>query len=221
MNTYQDIKQKLEAIFSQLEPMLTSLPKEVSLLFTLLLTMFHALFEMTSRQNKELREAIDNQTKTIDNQTKTINKQTRQIQTLRQTLERERREKEKFRERLGDMENQLRSKNVDIDSLNRRAFEGGSEQKKKPEPAPADADRTDASEKPAGKKKSKKRNRQSNGEKTENCDAEMNRYLTMDGDVLRAETKEEATKEIPAEIEVGGKNTDSRAGRNPARKPKS
>lgn len=211
MNTYQDIKQKFEAISSQLEPMLSSLPKEVSLLITLLLTMFNALFDLTSRQIKELREAIDNQTKTIDNQTNTIDNLTRQIQTLLQKLEQASGEKAELKNLVKTLKTMLRSKDVDLDAMKRLVFGGSERMKEKLEPAQADGgqaaenDQTGTAEKPAGKKKSEKRNRQSNGEKTQNCDVEINRYLTCGGDVPSSQTEEDASKEIAQETAIGGK----------------
>lgn len=81
------------------------------------------MFEMSSNQNRELRQSIEKQTQTIDNQTQTI-------QTLIQELEKTRQEKLKNDEIIKTLKTLLKSKTVDLDSLKRLLFQGGREQKK-------------------------------------------------------------------------------------------
>ena len=184
MNSYLDIKQQFEAIFSQVEPMLTSSPERLAPHIKLLHSMFNVLFELTSRQIAELRESIEKLTKTIDGQTQTIDRQNLQIQALLQKREQALREKSEQRELIKSMKTLLRSKDVDMDALKRILFAGGREQKKeKSEPAPAKADRNDQSENDGGKKKAEKRKRQSNKDKLDNCDADIRRYLTLSGNL--------------------------------------
>ena len=227
MKSGSDIKRQFEESASKIKR--SSLPESASSLVDALVSLFNISFEETSNQIKSLRQSIENQTQiinnqtqTIDNQTKTVTSQTqtiadqtKQIHALMQKLDQAHKEKSEMQEIIKTMRTMLRSKNVDLDALKRLLFQGGREQKREKKTGKSDkkkSDKTDCD----GSDKPKQRDRQSNKDKTSRCDAEMNRYLTMDGDVLRAETKEEATKEIPAEIEAGGKNTDSRAGRNPA-----
>lgn len=63
---FREIKQQLEDVSARLEPMLSSLPEEASLLIRLQMSMFKVLFELTSIQNKQLRGAIETLTKQMD-----------------------------------------------------------------------------------------------------------------------------------------------------------
>ena len=209
MMTGTDIKRQFEEISAKIKK--SSQPEFASSLVDALVSLFNISFEETSNQIKSLRQSIENQTQTIDNQTKTVTSQTqtiayqtKQIHALMQKLDQAHKEKSEMQEIIKTMRTMLRSKNVDLDALKRLLFQGGREQKREKKTGKSDkkkSDKTDCD----GSDKPKQRDRQSNKDKTSRCDAEMNRYLTMDGDVLRAETKEEATKEIPAEIEVGEK----------------
>src|SRR5574344_2718605 len=80
----------------------------------------------------------------------------------------------------------LKSKTVDLDSLKRLLFQGGREQKKD---STAKSDKTPKSE---NKKNSSQRNRQSNSEKTKDCDVSISNYITNDGKTLNAQNEEEA-----------------------------
>src|SRR5574344_249627 len=191
MNSDLVLKKQFEDVSSQIKSKQSSIPESVSPLIDVLLSLFQIMFEMSSNQNRELRQSIEKQTQTIDNQTKTI-------QTLIQELEKTRQEKLKNDEIIKTLKTLLKSKTVDLDSLKRLLFQGGREQKKD---STAKSDKTPKSE---NKKNSSQRNRQSNSEKTKDCDVSISNYITNDGKTLNAQNEEEASKEIPQEIEIEG-----------------
>ena len=160
MNSDLVLKKQFEDVSSQIKSKQSSIPESVSPLIDVLLSLFQIMFEMSSNQNRELRQSIEKQTQTIDNQTQTIEKQTQTIQTLIQELEKTRQEKLKNDEIIKTLKTLLKSKTVDLDSLKRLLFQGGREQKKD---STAKSDKTPKSE---NKKNSSQRNRQSNSEKT-------------------------------------------------------
>jgi hypothetical protein len=205
MNSDLVLKKQFEDVSSQIKSKQSSIPESVSPLIDVLLSLFQIMFEMSSNQNRELRQSIEKQTQTIDNQTQTIEKQTQTIdnqtqtiQTLIQELEKTRQEKLKNDEIIKTLKTLLKSKTVDLDSLKRLLFQGGREQKKD---STAKSDKTPKSE---NKKNSSQRNRQSNSEKTKDCDVSISNYITNDGKTLNAQNEEEASKEIPQEIEIEG-----------------
>ena len=191
MNSDLVLKKQFEDVSSQIKSKQSSIPESVSPLIDVLLSLFQIMFEMSSNQNRELRQSIEKQTQTIDNQTQTI-------QTLIQELEKTRQEKLKNDEIIKTLKTLLKSKTVDLDSLKRLLFQGGREQKKD---STAKSDKTPKSE---NKKNSSQRNRQSNSEKTKDCDVSISNYITNDGKTLNAQNEEEASKEIPQEIEIEG-----------------
>ena len=100
MNSDLVLKKQFEDVSSQIKSKQSSIPESVSPLIHVLLSLFQIMFEMSSNQNRELRQSIEKQTQTIDNQTQTIEKQTQTIdnqtqtiQTLIQELEKTRQEK--------------------------------------------------------------------------------------------------------------------------------
>src|SRR5574344_1816964 len=178
MNSDLVLKKQFEDVSSQIKSKQSSIPESVSPLIDVLLSLFQIMFEMSSNQNRELRQSIEKQTQTI--------------QTLIQELEKTRQEKLKNDEIIKTLKTLLKSKTVDLDSLKRLLFQGGREQKK------------DSTAKSENKKNSSQRNRQSNSEKTKDCDVSISNYITNDGKTLNAQNEEEASKEIPQEIGIEG-----------------
>src|SRR5574344_1296772 len=132
MNSDLVLKKQFEDVSSQIKSKQSSIPESVSPLIDVLLSLFQIMFEMSSNQNRELRQSIEKQTQTIDNQTQTIEKQTQTIdnqtqtiQTLIQELEKTRQEKLKNDEIIKTLKTLLKSKTVDLDSLKRLLFQGG------------------------------------------------------------------------------------------------
>src|SRR5574344_2812923 len=76
MNSDLVLKKQFEDVSSQIKSKQSSIPESVSPLIDVLLSLFQIMFEMSSNQNRELRQSIEKQTQTIDNQTQTIEKQT-------------------------------------------------------------------------------------------------------------------------------------------------
>ena len=136
MNSDLVLKKQFEDVSSQIKSKQSSIPESVSPLIDVLLSLFQIMFEMSSNQNRELRQSIEKQTQTIDNQTQTI-------QTLIQELEKTRQEKLKNDEIIKTLKTLLKSKTVDLDSLKRLLFQGGREQKKD---STAKSDKTPKSE---------------------------------------------------------------------------
>src|SRR5574344_880065 len=93
MNSDLVLKKQFEDVSSQIKSKQSSIPESVSPLIDVLLSLFQIMFEMSSNQNRELRQSIKKQTQTIDNQTQTIDNQTQTIQTLIQEVEKTRQEK--------------------------------------------------------------------------------------------------------------------------------
>ena len=79
MNSDLVLKKQFEDVSSQIKSKQSSIPESVSPLIDVLLSLFQIMFEMSSNQNRELRQSIEKQTQTIDNQTQTIEKQTQTI----------------------------------------------------------------------------------------------------------------------------------------------
>src|SRR5574344_1000894 len=123
MNSDLVLKKQFEDVSSQIKSKQSSIPESVSPLIDVLLSLFQIMFEMSSNQNRELRQSIkkqtqtidnqtqtiDNQTQTIDNQTQTIDNQTQTIQTLIQELEKTRQEKLKNDEIIKTLKTLLKS----------------------------------------------------------------------------------------------------------------
>src|SRR5574344_1486594 len=125
MNSDLVLKKQFEDVSSQIKSKQSSIPESVSPLIDVLLSLFQIMFEMSSNQNRELRQSIkkqtqtiDNQTQTIDNQTQTIDNQTQTIHTLIQELEKTRQEKLKNDEIIKTLKTLLKSKSTVLDFSN-------------------------------------------------------------------------------------------------------
>ena len=207
MMTGTDIKRQFEEISAKVKK--SSLPESASPLIDVLLSLFNVSLESNFSQQQamanqinDLRRSIDNQIQTIDNQTQTIAEQTLTIQTLIQKLDKARQEKTEYEELVKSLKTMLRSKDVDLDALKRLLFQRGREQKRESSAKKPGKKAESAEPDPDGEKK--KRSRLSHREKTRNCDAEADEFLSFDGRVIAASTREEAAKELPEFIESGG-----------------
>ena len=189
-----DIKRQFEEVAAKIKQ--APLPASVSALIDVLLSLFHILSESTSNQTTGLRQSIDNLTKIIAEQNQTIH-------DLARLLEKSQREKTEADELIMSLKTMLKSKDVDMDALKRLLFQGGREQKK--EPAAKKSGKTEAPKaEPEKDGEKKKRNRLSNKEKLQSCDAEADEFLNLDKCVMASSTKEEATKELPEFVERDG-----------------
>ncbi len=188
----EEIKAQFDSVVEQLNGELSTLPESVSLLVNLLIATFNMLFELTASQTDNLKASIDSLKQTIENLT-------RSNQKLVETQELKNEQILQFQELIKSLRTLLHSKNVDLDALRRLVFQGGREQKEQPAPQ-------EITEKPQSKRKnSKTRERQSNKTKLDCCDIERTDFLDVNGNVLGASTREEATAKVPQQIEKDGK----------------
>ena len=165
-----DIKRQFEEVAAKIK--MSSPPASVSPLIDVLLSLFHILSESTSNRTTGLRQSIDNLTKITAEQNQTIH-------DLARLLEKSQREKTEADELIMSLKTMLNSKDVDMDALKRLLFQGGREQKK--EPAAKKSGKAESAEKaPKAENKQdgekKKRNRLSNKEKLQSCDAEADEF---------------------------------------------
>ena len=202
----EEIKAQFDSVVEQLNGELSTLPESVSPLVNLLIATFNMLFEITANQTdnlkvsiNSLKQTIEQQTQTIEQQTQTIENLTRSNQKLVETQELKDEQILQFQELIKSLRTLLHSKNVDLDALRRLVFQGGREQKEQPAPQ-------ETTEKPQSKRKnSKTRERQNNKTKLDCCDIERTDFLDVNGNVLGASTREEATAKVPQQIERDGK----------------
>ena len=192
MISKDEIKSQFDSAIEQLKGKLSSLPESISILVNFLIATFNMLYELTANQIDSMKASIDSLKQTVDNQTNKIQELTDELKLKNQEIL-------KFHEMIKSLKTLLKSKDVDIDAMKRLLFQGGREQKEQPAPQ-------EKTEKPQSKKQNiKTRERQSNNRKLECCDIEQASFHDVNGQVLEASTKEEASAEVPQQIERDGK----------------
>ena len=188
----EEIKAQFDSIVEQLKGKLSTLPESISLLVNLLIATFNMLFELTANQFDSMKASIDSLKQTIENLTKTN-------QELVKKQELKNQEILKHHELIKSLKTLLHSKNVDLDALKRLLFQGGREQNEQPVPQEK-AERLQSK-----KQNSKTRERQSNKTKLTCCDVEQASFHDVNGNALGVSTIDEASAEIPKQIERNGK----------------
>ena len=197
-----EIKSQFDSVAEQLNGQISSLPESTSVLVELLIALSKVLLDSFD----SLKQSLENQTQTIEQQTQTIEQQTQKIdelikanQELADKLAQKNQENQQLQEFIKTLKTLVKSKNVDLDALKRLLFQGGREQKRESKPE-------EQAEKPQPKKKnSPTRNRQSNSEKFDQCDVKQPRFVDKEGNPLAASTRDEASEEVPQQIEIDGK----------------